>query len=115
MMLKLYCRLLAVSLCLASSKQEKSGKNFSRKDTFIVECPKDEDVGDIKLKDLTELTCQYGEIRTLARDVGLVEEFDLRIGWLDSRCNRYSMDTAAQVRLEMPLIMEGIDKLQEIH
>ena len=76
-MLKLYCRLLAVNLCLASSKQEKKWQRFSRKDTFIVECPKDEDVGDIKPKDLKELTCQYGEIRTLARDVGLVEELDL--------------------------------------
>ena len=56
-----------------------------------------------------------GEIRTLARDVGLVEELDLRIGRLDSCCDRYSMDTEAQVRLEMPLIREGIDKLQEIN
>ena len=57
-MLKLYCGLLAVSLYLASSKQEKSGKDCSRKDKCIEYCPKDEDDGDIKLKDLIELTCQ---------------------------------------------------------
>jgi len=55
---------------------------------------------------------QFGGICTVARDVGLGEELDLRIGRLDSRCDRYSMNTDAQVRLEMPRIREGIDKLQ---
>ena len=33
----------------------KGGKDFSRKEKFRVECPKDEDGGEIKLKDLIEL------------------------------------------------------------
>jgi len=93
-------------------KAGKGGKDFSRKEKFRVECPKNEDGTEIKLKDLKELICQFGGICTVARDVGLGEELDLRIGRLDSRCDRYSMNTDAQVRLEMPRIREGIDKLQ---
>ena len=33
----------------------KGGKDFSRKEKFRVECSKDEDGGEIKLKDLIEL------------------------------------------------------------
>eukprot|EP00795_Rhopilema_esculentum_P003456 gene3458-1835_t len=39
-------------------------------------------------------------------------KLDFRIGRLDSRCERYSMNTEAQVRLKMPRIREGIDNLQ---
>jgi len=104
---------MSIISCVALfCKAGKGGKDFSRKEKFRVECPKNEDGTEIKLKDLKELICQFGGICTVARDVGLGEELDLRIGRLDSRCDRYSMNTDAQVRLEMPRIREGIDKLQ---
>jgi len=108
---------MSIISCVALfCKAGKGGKDFSRKEKFRVECPKNEDGTEIKLKDLKELICQFGGICTVARDVGLGEELDLRIGRLDSRCDRYSMNTDAQVRLEMPRIREGIDKLHgKIH
>ena len=45
----------ALSFVALFYKAGKSGKDFSRKEKFKVECPKDEDGGEIKLKDLIEL------------------------------------------------------------
>ncbi len=57
---------------------------------------------------------QFGGLLSVAREIGLGEELDIRIGRLDIHYNRYSMNTDAQVELKMPLIRGGTDKLQGI-
>ncbi|CAB3990304.1 Hypothetical predicted protein [Paramuricea clavata] len=96
-----------------------SGKEYVRKEKFLVKVPRGEDGKEIKLAHLKDIVCVQGGLIEIARQTGLSDfgkesqkKLDLRIGRIDEAGERTSINTDSQMELEMPSIRNHVDKLQ---